>query len=96
MAALIGARPEQIALLEAEGLRAALELAEGAPTESFLVNLETQRTLTRAQRDEFAALFPQIGEIGHSGAPAHVIPSRVLQKELVRRHVKNERHLLSL
>lgn len=70
--------------------------AEGAPTESFLVNLETQRTLTRAQRDEFAALFPQIGEIGHSGAPAHAIPSRVLQKELVRRHVKNERHLLSL
>ena len=70
--------------------------AEGTPTESFLMNFETQKTLTRAQRDEFASLFPEVGETGYRGAPAHAIPSRLLQKELVRRHVKNLKGILSL
>ena len=70
--------------------------AEGTPTESFLMNFETQKTLTRAQREEFASLFPEVGEIGYRGAPAHAIPSRLLQKELVRRHVKNAKGILSL
>ena len=70
--------------------------AEGAPTESFLMNFETQKTLSKAQREEFASLFPEVGEIGYPGAPAHAIPSRILQKELVRRHMKNAKNLLSL
>ncbi|MTE01014.1 hypothetical protein GIY56_11980 [Paracoccus sp. YIM 132242] len=70
--------------------------AEGAPTESFLMNFETQKTLSKAQREEFVSLFPEVREIGSSGTPAHTIPSRMLQKELVRRHMKNEKDLLSL
>lgn len=64
--------------------------AEGAPTESFLVNHETQMTLSKAQRDELRTLFPEIG----LEASEHIIPSRILQKELVSRHVKNEKSLL--
>ena len=69
--------------------------AEGAPTESFLVNYQTQRTLSKEQRDEFVTLFPELGEVGYPGAPAHASPPRLLQKELVRRHAKNARDLLS-
>ncbi|WP_134726313.1 Hint domain-containing protein [Paracoccus luteus] len=70
--------------------------AEGTPTESFLMNFETQKTLSKAQRDEFLSLFPKVGEVAYPGAPAHAIPSRMLQKELVRRHVKNAKNILSL
>ncbi len=70
--------------------------AEGAPTESFLMNSETQRTLTTAKRDEFASLFPEVDGTVCFGAPAHTIPSRILQKRLVQRHRKNARNLLSL
>jgi hypothetical protein len=70
--------------------------AEGAPTESFLLSHETQKSLSKAKRDEFMALFPEVGEIGYLGAPAHPIPSRLLQKELVRRHMKNAKALLSV
>ena len=69
--------------------------AEGAPTESFLVNSETLKTLSKAQREEFLSLFPEVDEIGYFGAPSHPIPSRMLQKELVRRHMKNAKNLLS-
>lgn len=65
--------------------------AEGAPTESFLLNPETQKTLSKAQREEFAALFPEMD----LGVPAHQIPSNALQKELIRRHLKNAKALLS-
>lgn len=65
--------------------------AEGTPTESFLVNLETQKTLTKAQREEFALLFPDVD----LGVPAHTIPSNTLQKELIRRHLKNAKDLLT-
>lgn len=67
--------------------------AEGTLTESLLIGPETQRLLSPAQRAEVAALFPALLE---AGDPAHVIPSRLLQKELIRRHVKNDRPLLSL
>lgn len=65
--------------------------AEGAPTESFLLNPETQKTLSKAQREEFAALFPEMD----LGVPAHQIPSNAQQKELIRRHLKNAKALLS-
>ncbi|MFB9223149.1 Hint domain-containing protein [Paracoccus cavernae] len=65
--------------------------AESAPTESFLMNHETKRTLPKAQREEFEALFPEAKlEIA-----AHLIPSNALQKELIRRHVKNDKDLLA-
>lgn len=65
--------------------------AEGTPTESFLLNLETQKTLTKAQREEFATLFPE----ADLEVSAHTIPSNALQKELIRRHMKNAKDLLA-
>lgn len=65
--------------------------AEGTPTESFLLNHETQKTLNKAQREEFSALFPNF-ELGTS---AHMIPENAQQKELVRRHLKQGKALLS-
>ncbi|MDN3711146.1 hypothetical protein QWZ10_03680 [Paracoccus cavernae] len=55
------------------------------------MNHETKRTLPKAQREEFEALFPEAKlEIA-----AHLIPSNALQKELIRRHVKNDKDLLA-
>lgn len=68
--------------------------AEGAPSESFLMNSETQKTLSAAMREEFVTLFPEAGDIDCFGAPACVIPSRISQKELVQRHLKNEKKVL--
>lgn len=70
--------------------------AEGTPSESFLMNSETQKALTTAKRDEFVSLFPEASDIDYFGSPAHIIPSRMLQKKLVHRHMKNARKLLSL
>lgn len=70
--------------------------AEGAPTESFLINSETQKTLSTAKRDEFESVFPDVGETYLFEAPTHTIPSRILQKRLVQRHKKNAKKLLSL
>jgi hypothetical protein len=70
--------------------------AEGTPTESFLLNSDTQKTLSRAQRDEFVSLFPKVAEVGYIGWPAHTVPSRMMQKKLIQRHKKNAKNLLSL
>ena len=70
--------------------------AEGTPTESFLLNSETQKALSRAKRDEFVSLFPKVGEIGYIATPAHTVPSRMMQKKLIQRHKKNAKNLLSL
>jgi hypothetical protein len=70
--------------------------AEGTPTESFLMNSETQKTLSSARWDEFVTLFPEARDQDNFGAPACTIPSRMLQKEVVQRHLKNARTLLSL
>ncbi len=70
--------------------------AEGAPTESLLITFETQNMLSTEKRKEFLSLFPEVGASGYLGSPAQTIPSRILQKELVRRHMKNAKNLLSL
>jgi len=69
--------------------------AEGAPTESFLLNADSQNTLSPRQREEFYTLFPDMAQGELSEPPAHAIPSRALQKRLIQRHRKNDRKLLS-
>ncbi|MEP1765433.1 MAG: Hint domain-containing protein [Sulfitobacter sp.] len=69
--------------------------AEGAPTESFLINSDTKNTLNAAQREEFFAIFPEAEEKGFSAPPAQIIPPRGLQKRLIHRHRKNDRTVLS-
>ncbi|KEJ88059.1 Hint domain-containing protein [Sulfitobacter donghicola] len=69
--------------------------AEGAPTESFLINSDTKNTLSTQQRKEFFAIFPEAAENGYCAEPAYAIPPLGGQKRLVQRHRKNERRLLS-
>ena len=70
--------------------------AEGAPSESFLLNADTVKTLGQAQREEFATLFPALVEGDGFGTPAHQIPAGPVQKRLVAKHKKNGRALLSV
>lgn len=69
--------------------------AEDTPTESFFLNFENQKTLSKAQREELASIFPEVREAGYLGVSAYTIPSHVLQKDLVWRHMKNAKELLS-
>ncbi len=70
--------------------------AEGTPTESFLMNAETQKNLSSEKWEEFVTLFPEAVDPDSFGAPACTIPTRMLQKKLVHRHLKNTRKLISL
>lgn len=70
--------------------------AEGAPAESFLMNADAQRTLSKAQREEFAALFPDAINARDFGIPVYEIPSHMRQKKLVDRHLDRGERLLSL
>ncbi|MDX2484270.1 MAG: Hint domain-containing protein [Pseudodonghicola sp.] len=68
--------------------------AEGAPTESFLMGPQTRKTLHTATWDECMSLFPEAVGLGCFAVPARTIPSHILQKKLVRRHIKNAKDLL--
>lgn len=70
--------------------------AEGAPSESFLLTAETISTLSHAQREEFATLFPTLVAGDRFGATAHPIPPGEVQKRLIEKHKKNGRALLSV
>lgn len=69
--------------------------AEGAPTESFLLNADTRKAFSSAKWEEFVTLFPEARDLNYLGIPALVIPSLILQKRLVQRHMKNARTLFS-
>ncbi len=68
--------------------------AEGAPTESFLLNSAAQRSLSKAQRDELEARFPDAMRDRHIEVPVHEIPSLARQKKLVDRHLDRGARLL--
>lgn len=69
--------------------------AEGAPAESFLASFEAKNTLSRKQWEEFRVIFPEICEFDYVANPAHIIPSRLQQKELIHRHVRSSTSILS-
>jgi len=68
--------------------------AEGAPTESFFMGPQTRNTLHTDTWMECMALFPQAIGFEYCAVPARTIPSRILQKQLVHRHIKNRKELL--
>lgn len=70
--------------------------AEGAPAESFLLNADAERTLTHAQREEFASLFPGALKVRDRDIPVHEIPSHARQKKLIDRHLDRGERLLVL
>lgn len=63
--------------------------AEGAATESFLVNAETRKQLSPSAWEEFRTLFPQAALPGFCEPTACPVPSQVMQRNLINRHIKN-------
>lgn len=68
--------------------------AEGAQTESFFAGPEALKSMSPEAREEIQTILPQISEIGFSPDPAYYIPSGKHQKNLVARHIKNNRPLI--
>lgn len=69
--------------------------AEGAPTESFFLGAEAIKTLPIASLDELKDIFPTVDLPLSLSASRHVIPSNRRQKQLLSRHVMNQKTLLS-
>lgn len=50
--------------------------------------------MSREAREEITAIFPEIINLDYAPQSAHLIPLGKLQKELVARHVKNNKKVL--
>ncbi len=70
-------------------------LAEGAPAESFYTGRDAIAALNPDARGEILTLFPQLARKARKMRPAFPIPERVQQKQLIARHLRNEKPLLS-
>lgn len=68
--------------------------ADGAPSESLFTGPEALRAVGKEAREEVLALFPKVAELNYSWAPARFIPSGRQQKQLVARHLKNQKELV--
>lgn len=69
-------------------------LAEGAPSESLFTGAESMKSIPPAARKEIFEIFPELREMDALGDPARFIPNGKLQKQLVKRHVKNKKIFL--
>lgn len=69
--------------------------ANGAPSESFFPGPQGLHALTQSARREFAALFPDEVQAVDLGRATRCIPSAKHQKQLLARHLKNGKPLLS-
>lgn len=69
-------------------------LAEGAPSESLYLGPETMKTIPKAAREEILALFPEILNGQKAPKSACFIPTEKLQKQLIERHLKNQKPLI--
>ena len=69
--------------------------AEGAPSESLFTGPEVLKAISPEARTEILSIFPEIAELEFAPKPACPIPSGKLQKQLIERHIKNEKPLLS-
>lgn len=70
-------------------------IAEGAPAESMLTGVEALKTLSQGAREEIKALFPDADTLPSASTPARPIPSGHSQKQLIARHLKSGRDVLS-
>jgi hypothetical protein len=69
--------------------------AEGAPTESLLSGPEAMASLSRAAKEELLTIFPQLADASEVPQSACFIPAGHLQRQLIKRHHKNNKPLLS-
>jgi len=69
--------------------------AEGAPTESLFTGPQALEGVSAEAREEILTLFPEVAELDYEPKPARYIPEGRLQKQLIARHLKNEKPLLA-
>lgn len=70
-------------------------IANGTPTETLLTGPVALRSVGAEARREILALFPQLAVPGYSTQPARRIAEPGRAETLVKRHMKNERHLVA-
>lgn len=69
-------------------------IAEGSPAESLATGPNALKALSPEAREEIKALFPEVFEEGFEVAFARPVPEGRKQRELVERHLKNDRAVL--
>ena len=69
--------------------------AEGAPTESLFTGPEALKAMSPDAREEILTLFPEVAELNYEPEPARHIPPQRLQKQLIKRHAKNNQPVLN-
>ena len=70
-------------------------MSNGAPTESMFAGPEALNALTQDAQDELFTIFPELEEAAFMPTPAAFIPMGRQQKQLIARHKKNQRPLVS-
>ncbi|MFY0661333.1 MAG: Hint domain-containing protein [Shimia sp.] len=70
--------------------------SEGAPTESLHTGPEALKSVSPAALKEILTLFPELASKTNARNPARSIPNHKLQKQLVTRHLKNQKPLLQI
>lgn len=69
--------------------------AEGAPTESLFTGPQAMKMLEPDMREEILTLFPELERSTDQVEPACTLPSGKQQKQLVARHIKNNKPFLA-
>lgn len=69
--------------------------AEGTPTESLFTGPEALKSITPEARAEIFEIFPDIARPDYVCEPARYIPAPHKQRQLIARHLKNNRPLMS-
>lgn len=66
-------------------------IAEGAASESLFTGPEALKAVSPEAREEILMIFPELADDDYAPEPAALIPSNKAQKQLIARHVKNNR-----
>ena len=69
--------------------------AEGVPTESLYTGAQALKALSPEALREITTIFPEILEINYTPTRARLLPSGKQTKELVARHLKNNKDIVS-
>lgn len=65
--------------------------AEGAASESLFIGPEAIKTVSPEAREEIMKIFPELADDDYACESAALIPSNKAQKQLIARHVKNNK-----
>lgn len=68
--------------------------AEGISAESLFTGPEALKSVSSEAQKEILTIFPELMSLDHSAKPARLIPTGKKQKQLVQRHLKNQRSLV--